>query len=123
MKTKKKTKRRSRRDEVLEYVRNWYFKDHWIGKRAIGFTHIDTIRLKILSSCLGHATGWMRLDTEGKPRQGLAQTQDEIADYCEKLLERVFDDTICNDDCKFMYFCDKKKGHKGKHGESGLAWD
>lgn len=123
-KTKRAPKKRATRlEDVLESVRKWYVREHWVGSKSEGFHHSDTIRLQILTTRLGHATGWMRTDKDGKPRKDLAQTQDEIADFCEKLIERVFDESVCNDACKFMYFCDKKKGHKGKHYDSGLVWD
>lgn len=122
MTAKRKARRGSRVDDVLEDVRAWYFKENWIGDKRRGFRHVDTIRLRILETRLGHAIGWMRTNN-GKPRKGLCQTQDEAADFCENLLKRVFDDTRCNDDCKFMYFCDEDKNHKGKHKSQGLSWD
>ena len=51
---------------------------------------------------------------------------DEIAAFLIEVVQRAEDETRCNDICKSMYFCDRKKGHKGKHRESvgngGLYW-
>ena len=41
----------------------------------------------------------------------------QISVFLYEFIRRAQDDTRCNDLCKSMYFCDRKKGHKGKHGE------
>jgi hypothetical protein len=52
-------------------------------------------------------------------------TVDDCARSIRWLLERANDKTLCNDDCKGMYYCELKKKHKGKHKElsSNLEWD
>ena len=48
----------------------------------------------------------------------------QIADILWELVHRAEDENTCNDNCKSMYFCDEKRGHKGNHRESsGLIWD
>jgi len=41
----------------------------------------------------------------------------QIGKFLYGFIARAEDGTRCNDICKSMYFCDLKKGHKGKHGE------
>jgi len=41
----------------------------------------------------------------------------QIGKFLMDFVRRAEDDTRCNDLCKSMYFCDRKKGHTGKHGE------
>lgn len=107
------------------FIRDWDVQSyHSVSGISYSLTHRDTIRFFLIARRLEHATGWMRTDTNGKPRRGLAQSQDEIADYCESLIRRAFDESYCNDPCKMMYFCDRKRGHRGMHREdSGLEWD
>ena len=50
-------------------------------------------------------------------------TKEEITKALRSLVERAFDPTRCNNSCKWLYFCEKPLGHRGKHGESGLVWD
>lgn len=118
----KKARRRSRPSiRLAEWME---FPYETADGPASHFIHKDSVKLRLLVSRLGHATGWMRTDEHGKPRSGLAQSQNQIADFCDELLARVADETKCNDPCKMMYFCDRKKGHKGRHREdSGLAWE
>jgi hypothetical protein len=47
----------------------------------------------------------------------------EIGEALRPIIQRVFDPKLCNDDCKYMYFCSEKKGHKGLHRDGGLIWD
>jgi hypothetical protein len=47
----------------------------------------------------------------------------EIGKMTKPVFNRVFDQTLCNADCKYMYFCTEKKGHKGLHRDAGLVWD
>jgi len=49
--------------------------------------------------------------------QGHDATLPLVAEWLADFIRRAEDDTRCNDLCKSMYFCDRKKGHKGKHGE------
>lgn len=46
----------------------------------------------------------------------------EVEAAVKELLQRVFDETRCNDCCKGLYFCDLPRGHEGAHREGGLAW-
>jgi sugar-specific transcriptional regulator TrmB len=58
-----------------------------------------------------------------KKLEGLNLTIAQISAMLEDLVRRAEDETLCNDNCKGMYFCDRKKGHKGKHSEGGrLTW-
>ncbi len=48
----------------------------------------------------------------------------DVARLLTDFVERAEDGTRCNAECKNMYFCDRKKGHKGRHAEGkGLIWD
>ena len=44
-------------------------------------------------------------------------TVPQIAEWLALFIARAEDETRCNDICKSMYFCDRKKGHTGPHGE------
>jgi hypothetical protein len=48
---------------------------------------------------------------------------DKIAKRVSDLLHRLCDDALCNNNCKSLYFCERKRNHKGKHKEMGLVWD
>jgi hypothetical protein len=77
-----------------------------------------------LSGCLPNienrgSTRFLRGPNKGKLAHPPAK---EVAKYIRWLMTRVQDDSRCNDHCKWMYFCERKIGHKGKHKESGLAW-
>jgi hypothetical protein len=47
----------------------------------------------------------------------------EAAAILEDYIARITNDKLCDDNCKNMYFCERKKGHKGRHSETGLTWD
>lgn len=44
-------------------------------------------------------------------------TVPQIAEWLGQFIARAEDETRCNDTIKSIYFCDRKKGHKGNHGE------
>ena len=46
----------------------------------------------------------------------------KVIEGTKKILSGILDWDRCNDNCKSMYFCEKKKGHKGSHLYGGLAW-
>lgn len=60
-----------------------------------------------------------------KEKEGLWITPERHEARLNYINLRAFDQWIdlCNDNCKSMYFCSKKKGHKGQHGTDGLVWD
>lgn len=52
---------------------------------------------------------------------------EQVGQFLAEFVRRAEDETRCNNICKSMYFCDKKKGHKGPHvefiiGKKGLSW-
>lgn len=47
---------------------------------------------------------------------------DQVAKFLLEFIRRAENPDICNDICKSMYFCDRKKGHKGRHGEWCGEW-
>lgn len=49
----------------------------------------------------------------------------QLVERLVSIFERGFDawDTLCNENCKSMYFCSRPRGHKGHHGTDGLVWD
>jgi len=44
-------------------------------------------------------------------------SMDEVIACLQHHNQRAEDESRCNDICKGMYFCDRKKGHKGMHSE------
>ena len=54
---------------------------------------------------------------------GLPQSIANCAKVVRYLIDRATDPTLCNNDCKGMYYCELKKHHEGQHKEGGLAWD
>lgn len=83
------------------------------GRTAYEFTHLDTIRVLLMTRRLSASIGGME-----------SKTPTEIAAICQKLVDRVQDVSRCNHPDRMFYFCDLKKGHKGKHIEdSGHTWD
>lgn len=70
---------------------------------------------------MGRLHGWLhRSDVLGDP--ALAAQLKVVADEVARTQKRLYDETLCNDNCKSMYFCEKKKGHRGRHGVYGLSW-
>ena len=54
----------------------------------------------------------------------LRATPKTIAAELNKLQALATDPEICADNCKSMYFCALKKGHKGRHSDGqGLSWE
>jgi hypothetical protein len=52
---------------------------------------------------------------------------DSIMDWFESIVNEAFNESLnperCLNECKNMYFCDKKKRHSGNHSEGGLCWE
>jgi hypothetical protein len=49
-------------------------------------------------------------------------TVDNVLSILEEMFQRGTSEDVCGHNCKNMYFCEKKKGHKGDHTDGGLAW-
>jgi hypothetical protein len=49
-------------------------------------------------------------------------TVDNVLPILEEMFKRSTSEDVCGHNCKNMYFCEKKKGHKGVHTEGGLSW-
>lgn len=63
----------------------------------------------------GHEAAFLQmLGGEAMPKDQ-AELLDRLAVRLKALCERLFDDTLCNDNCKSMYFCELKRGHRGQH--------
>lgn len=49
-------------------------------------------------------------------------TVKQVAELLKSFVSFAEDDTLCHDDCKGMYFCERKRAHRGKHRADGLVW-
>jgi hypothetical protein len=72
------------------------------------------------------------LSPRDRKRYAPAWTPEWTAACLNEVLTRAYStwNDLCNDNCKGMYFCEKKLGHKGRHGcckqgpnKYGLVWD
>ena len=89
----------------------------------------DETRLRYLTVEMGLFEGWIRWGhgvASGvlPPAPGAPASMEQIADHLRTILTTAYDDSLCMDDCKGMYFCEKKKGHRGRHtcANGGLSW-
>lgn len=83
---------------------------------------------------VGRLAGWLLSVSEAKKvarkkRKKIVTSPyhwstEQVGEFLRKFVHRAEDETFCNDICKDMYFCDLKKGHKGKHSEGPglLSW-
>lgn len=57
------------------------------------------------------------------PEAGVMTTK-EIADHLARFVKEAEDEKLCHNMCKDMYFCNRRRNHKGQHSEDGvLFWD
>jgi hypothetical protein len=94
-------------------------------------------RFALAIRLLGDLKGWaegesfirrrlahIRTHRDAKPVVANTSDLDKFTKFLTKALKRLADDTLCHDNCKNLYFCTKKKNHKGKHrDEFGLTWE
>ena len=88
-------------------------------------------KLALAIRLLGDLKGWAEGESflrhrKRNPFYGAytARQYDKFAAHIENVLKRLADDTLCHDNCKNLYFCTRKKNHKGKHrDEFGLTWE
>lgn len=47
-----------------------------------------------------------------------------VGEFLSSFVNFAEDDGLCHSSCKLMYFCERKKGHKGRHtaADGGLGW-
>ncbi len=73
-------------------------------------THVIVERLKAIPLTIAEENKSYFIDFD--PSEAVAYVAKRMKDWSH----------TCNDDCKFMYFCELEKGHAGRHSEGGLAW-
>jgi tRNA U34 5-methylaminomethyl-2-thiouridine-forming methyltransferase MnmC len=79
-----------------------------------------------LAQRLGSEAEYKKLLRKRRKRDSLKEfhaTVPQIAEWLEQIVRRAEDETFCNNICKSMYFCYRKKGHKGLHREGALSWN
>jgi hypothetical protein len=85
------------------------------ASRASGgrWSRWSEVQLRIFIIRIHSLIGWM---------VSCAKSTQECSKALQDLFDRVTDESRCNNDCKWMYFCNKKRGHKGVHNDCGLTW-
>jgi hypothetical protein len=64
------------------------------------------------------------LDSHVKTPQFGVMPMTEVVDALSRFVREAEDEDMCHDMCKNMYFCTRKKGHRGRHSENEmLFWD
>lgn len=64
---------------------------------------------------------WYARTLGGEPKN----QSDLILKICEVVKQKAIaigDNERCNNNCKSLYFCERKIAHKGKHSDGGLKW-
>lgn len=82
-------------------------------------------RINALVSRLQTQEGYKAIVRQRHQKNKLADNDLDLlqtAKLLKDFTDRAEDLTLCNDICKGMYFCEKKRGHKGAHSEYGLMW-
>lgn len=47
---------------------------------------------------------------------------EKMREALKQIMFEVYNYDRCFSECKMMYFCELKKGHRGMHRETGLGW-
>jgi hypothetical protein len=57
------------------------------------------------------------------PDIGKTLSLNDVGTILDEIVKEAEDDSLCHDICKGMYFCNRKKRHKGNHSENeALFW-
>jgi len=87
------------------------------------YFHRDAAALRWLTVNLGWSMQMWEPVGRSRKKHLRGKTPVEIVKIVTVLVARANDQTRCNNPCKSLYFCERKRGHKGKHRENGLSWD